>query len=64
MSVLEKAGVKFKLPKCEFSVEKVKYLGHVVRPGTLEFEAARTAALEEMFYPQTQKQLRNFFGFV
>ncbi|CDF41202.1 unnamed protein product [Chondrus crispus] len=62
MSVLEKAGVKLKLRKCEFFVEKIKYLGHVVRPGTLEVDAARIAALEQVKYPQTQTQLRSFLG--
>ena len=62
LSVLEKAGVKLKLGKCECFVEKIKYLGHVVRPGTLEIDAARTAALEQVRYPQTQTQLRSFLG--
>ncbi|CDF32470.1 unnamed protein product [Chondrus crispus] len=57
-----KAGVKLKLRKCEFFVEKIKYLGHVVRPGTLEVDAARIAALEQVRYPQTQTQLRSFLG--
>ena len=35
LSVVEKAGVNLKLRKCECFVEKIKYLGHVVRPGTL-----------------------------
>ncbi|CDF38512.1 unnamed protein product [Chondrus crispus] len=38
------------------------YLGHVVRPGTLEVDAARTVALEQVRYPQTQTQLRSFLG--
>ena len=62
LSVLEKASVKLKLRKCEFFVEKIKYLGHVVKPGTLEVDAARTAALEQVRYPQTQTQLRSFLG--
>ena len=62
LSVLEKAGVKHKLRKCDFFVEKIKYLGHVVRPGTLEVDAARTAALEQVGYPQTLTQLRRFLG--
>ena len=54
--------MKLKLRKCEFFVEKIKYLGHVVRPGMLEFDAARAAALEQVRYPQTQTQLRSFLG--
>ena len=62
LSVLEKAGMKLKLRKCEFFVEKIKYLGHVVRPGTLEVDAERTTSLEHVRYPQTQTQLRSFLG--
>ena len=62
LSVLEKAGVKLKLRKCEIFVERIKYLGHVVRPGTLETDAARTSALEQVRYPQTETQLRSFLG--
>ena len=54
--------MKLKLRKCECFVEKIKYLGHVVRPGTLEIDAARIAALEQVRYPQTQTQLRSFLG--
>ena len=62
LAVLEKARVNLKLGKCEFFVEKVKYVGHFVRPGTLEVDAARTAALEQVWYPQTQTQIRGFLG--
>ena len=62
LSVLEKTGVKLKLRKCEMFVEKIEYLGHVVRPGTSEVDAARTAALEQVRYPQTQTQLRSLLG--
>ena len=62
LSVLQKAGVKLKLRKCEFFVEKIKYVGHVVRPGTLEIDAARMAALEQVRYPQTQTKLKSFLG--
>ena len=62
LSVLEKTGVNLMLRKCEFFVEKIKYLGHVVRPGTLEMDSARIAALEQVRYPQTQTQLRSFLG--
>lgn len=44
--ILERAGGKLKLRKCESVVEKIEHLSHVVRPGRLEVEAASTAALE------------------
>ena len=62
VSVMEKAAVKLKLHKCECFVEKIKYLVHVVRTGTLEVDAARTTALEQVRYPQTQTQLGSFLG--
>lgn len=62
LRILKKAGVKLKLRKCEFFVERIKYLGHIVRPGTIEIDLARMSALKEMGHPQNQTQLRSFLG--
>ena len=62
LSTLHKAGVTLKLPKCEFFTDKVKYLGHVIKPGKLEIDATSTAALKQMEHPSTQTELRSFLG--
>lgn len=62
LSVLQRPGVKLKLRKCEFFVERIRYLGHVVRPGTIEVDQARVEALRKVKHPTTQTQLRSFLG--
>ena len=62
LSVLERAGMKLKLRKWKIFVKRIKSLSHVARPGTLEADAARTPALEQVRYLQTQTQLKSFVG--
>lgn len=54
--------VTLKLRQCEFFTQEIKYLGHIIIPGTLEVDQARVAALKEVKYPTYQTQLRSFFG--
>lgn len=57
---LEGACVKLKHRKCELFVEKIKYLGHIVRTGSIEVDQARMAALREVKHPRDQTKLRSF----
>lgn len=47
----------------QFFFEKVKYMGDVVRPDTLEVDVARISALKRVGYPQTKAQLKRVLGF-
>ena len=58
LSALNAAGISLKLRKWEFFTDKVKYLGHVIRPGKLEIDRTRIAALEKAQPPKTQSELR------
>ena len=62
LTSLRDAGVSLKLRKCEFFKSSVRYLGHVIRPGRLEVDLARVAALKEAKEPRTQTELRSFLG--
>ena len=62
LDTLHRAGVTLKLKKCEFFTDKVKYLGHIIRPGQLEINQAHTAALANMQHPTNQSELRSFMG--
>lgn len=59
---LDDAGISLKIKKCEWFTKQVKYLGHRIKPGTLEIEEAQTAAIREAKPPRTQTQLRAFLG--
>eukprot|EP00171_Calliarthron_tuberculosum_P022637 IDg22637t1 len=42
--------------------DTVKYLGHRIRPGTLEIEMALTKSLRQLRPPRTPTELRSFLG--
>lgn len=62
LSVLEGLWVKLTLRKCEFFVDKVKYLGHIVRLGTIEADQAHMAALHNVKYRPNRTEVRSFSG--
>ena len=62
LNVLKDAGVSLKLKKCSFFADRVKYLGHVIRPGSLEIDETVTAASRQAKQPRTQKEVRSFLG--
>ena len=45
LKALGQAGITLKLSKCSFFMDNVKYLGHVIKPGTLQMEEVATMAL-------------------
>ena len=62
LKALHRAGVTIKLSKCTFFKDSVKYLGHIIRPGTLEIDTIRTKALKEAKHPRNKTELRSFLG--
>lgn len=51
LTALGQAGISLKLPKCSFFTDTVKYLGHRIRPGTLEIEMALSKSLRQLRPP-------------
>ena len=62
LGALRRAGVSLKLRKCSFFTNEVKYLGHVIRPGTMEIDGVATASLKSARAPRTQSEVRSFLG--
>ena len=62
LDTLLKAGISRKLSKCDWFTDKVKYLGHVIRPGTLEVDETATRTLKMAKHLRTQTELRAFLG--
>ena len=62
LEALQAAGITLKFAKCDFFTDTVKYLGHVIKPGTLSVDNAATASLKGMEYPRNQTELRSFLG--
>ena len=62
LKALCQAGITLKPSKCSFFTHTVKYLGHVIKPGTLQVDEVATMALKKASSPKTQTQLRSFLG--
>ena len=62
LAALNAAAISLKLKKCEFFSEKVKYLGHILRPGKLKISKTRIAALEIAEPQRDPSELRSFLG--
>lgn len=62
LRILVQAGLSLKLSKCHFFKKEVEYLGHIIRPGTLEVDQARLKSLKKVTVPRTLTQLRSFLG--
>lgn len=54
LSTLHRAGVSLKLKKCSFFTKEVKYLGHIIRPGSLSIDDDSTASLRNALAPETK----------
>ena len=59
---IRKAGMKLKPSKCEFLVEQVLYLGHVITTNGTYPDPDKVRVIKEMTPPETVKQVRSFVG--
>ena len=61
---LEEEGLTLKKGKCEFMLEKVQYLGHVISADGLQPSESKTRAISAAPPPQNVSQLRSLLGMV
>jgi hypothetical protein len=59
---LKKYNLKVKLPKCEFGVEKIDFIGHVISHGLMEPDKRNAQNLADKPKPKTEKEIRSFLG--
>ena len=62
LQALSQAQLFAKLEKCEFGLETVQFLGHVVSASGLAVDPAKIAALREFPTPTSITHLRSFLG--
>lgn len=62
LSELAKSNITFKLNKCVFFTQKVRYLGHIIHPGKLSIDEMTVNALKEESSPLILRELRSFLG--
>ena len=61
---LEGAGLTLNKKKCEFGVDRVQFLGHVVSGEGIEADPEKVRAIREMNPPNNRRELKRFLGMV
>ena len=57
-----KAGLMLRPEKCQFLMEQVQYLGHILSARGLETDPGKTSAMDEFPRPNTTKKVKRFLG--
>lgn len=60
LTALRKAGISLMIDKCEFFTKTVKYLGHIVRSGTVEIDDAKLKILKGLQPPKDTRTVEFF----
>ena len=64
LSRIQSAGVTLNLSKCEFSMDQIKFLGHIVDKDRVRADPAKTQAVLELPPPSNVREMRCFVGMV
>lgn len=59
---LSEARLRLKFEKCDFGVDELKYLGHVITKDGMRLDEDRKQALVEMPFPRDVSAMRSFLG--
>ena len=62
LSLLEKKGIRLRLDKCLFGVQKVKYLGHVISAKGIEMDPDKVQCILSAKSPADKAELRSWLG--
>lgn len=59
---IEKAGITLNSEKCEFSKDRVKFLGHLIDSNGIQADPEKTTAILKIGQPSNITELRRFMG--
>jgi hypothetical protein len=59
---LAQAGIYAKLAKCQFGVEEIKFLGHIVSKDGIKADTDKVKAVRELPVPKDEKAISRFLG--
>lgn len=62
MKAIEKEGFRLKFVKCNFAMNSVKYLGHVIEKNSVRPLKDNLVAIKDFPVPKTKKNVRQFLG--
>jgi hypothetical protein len=61
---LKQANLKLSERKCEFFLERVKFLGHVIERGKISVDPDKFEPLKKLKIPENKKDLQSVLGFL
>lgn len=62
LETLQAANLLVEPEKCQFHVQEVNFLGHIISPGQIRMDPAKVAAIKEWKIPKTVKEIQSFLG--
>lgn len=62
LETLQRHEMRISPEKCSFSVKEVKYLGYILRPGSVAADPEKTKAIRDWPTPATVKDIQSFLG--
>lgn len=60
---LQEAKLRVRPEKCEFHTKRVKFLGFIIQPGTIEQDPEKIKVVAEWPTPENLKDVQSFMGF-
>src|SRR5882757_4404250 len=63
LSRLQQYDLYLKPEKCEFEKQEMEYLGMIVRPGEVQMDPGKVAAVRDWAVPMSIREVRAFVGF-
>jgi hypothetical protein len=62
MTKLREAGIVVKLPKCEFAMDKMDFLGHTVSAERIQMQHRKIKAISKMQPPRNAAEMKRFLA--
>ena len=63
LQVLKEKKLYAKLSKCEFWLNEVSFLGHIISGSGIAVETSKVDAVSQWETPKSVTEIRSFFGF-
>jgi hypothetical protein len=62
LETLQAANLLVEPEKCQFHVQEVNFLGHIISPGQIKMDPAKVAAIKEWKVPESVKEVQSFLS--
>jgi hypothetical protein len=64
LQALKNSGAKLNKEKCEFEVQRVKYLGHILTPEGIKIDPEKVEVIDRINTPTNKKELQRLLGMI